>query len=431
MKIGLLTNSFPPNKDGVSVAVDGLMKNLEKLGHQVFVVTPEIPGINYPKNVLALPSFSLDEKISTDRRLSNLYSGKVVSFFKENKIQVIHSHDTISGGAEAVLIALQLDIPCVHTFHTLVEEYQYYSFPGYKSLVRKYLRAVCNSYDNVVAPSQKIYKHLLKMGVKIPLSLILNVPNLDDLKSPLNIKLLKRIKSIVDYKKGDPICLTFCRIAKEKGLYESINAIKKVLSTNPKVKYLIAGGGPEEQKLKDYIIVNNLEQNVFLLGPYSRKDLATISSIADLFLYTSTTDNLPTNIYEAMYFGLPVVSINDSSVDYLLKDGVNGFKSSLYRIPNNIIKILKGHKLKQVLSKNAQIEAKKIKPKAITEQHLNMYAQIIRSFENKKLEENTFTNQLEKFEKVVNKGLNPIGKLYQKIFIQNTELTKQRYKKSG
>ncbi|MEI6728167.1 MAG: glycosyltransferase [bacterium] len=428
MRIGLLTNSFPPNKDGVSVAVDSLMRNLQKLGHEVFVATPDIPANKYPKNVLALPSYSLDQKISTDRRLANLYSGKIVDFFKENKIQIIHSHDTISGGAEAVLIALQLDIPCIHTFHTLVEEYNYYNFPGYKPLVRKYLRAVCNSYDNVIAPSEKIYKHLLKMAVKIPLSLVPNVPNLDHLKAKVNPILLKQIKSKINYTVGDQICLTFCRIAKEKGLYEGINSMKKVFATNPKAKYIIAGGGPEEKKLKQYIDNNKLENKVFLIGEYSRRDLSTITSIAKLFLYTSTTDNLPTNIFEAMYFGLPVVSINDTSVDYLLKDSINGFKSTLNKIPVNIIKILKSHKLHKTLSQNAEQEAKKIKPKIITEQHLKLYSQIIRNFENNKLQENTFTDQLEKFEKVVNKGLNPIGKLYQKIFLQSPKPRNLRIK---
>ena len=418
MRIGILTNTFPPNKDGVSVAVDSLKRNLEKLGHKVFVATPEIPNTVYPKNVLALPSFSLDEKISSDRRLSNLYSGKIVDFFKSKDIQIIHSHDTISGGAEAVLIAFQLDIPCVHTFHTLVEEYQYYSFPGYKPLVRKYLRAVCNSYEIVIAPSSKIYKHLLKMGVKIPLSQIQNIPNLDDLRSPLNKTLLKKIKTKIGYSNKDQICLTFCRIAKEKGLYEGIESLKKVFKSKPNVKYIIAGAGPEEKALKDYLKKNKFENRVFLLGQYDRQDLNTIASLADVFVYTSTTDNLPTNIYESMFFGLPVVSINDSSVDYLLKDGENGFKSSLSKVPLNIIKILNDQVLLKRLSKNAKLSAKKIKPRGVTEQHLKLYNQTIKSFENKKLEQNAFTTQVDKFQKIINKGLNPIGKLYQKIFIQ-------------
>ena len=418
MRIGILTNTFPPNKDGVSVAVESLYQNLHKLGHKVYIVTPQIPEVKYSQNILALPSFELDEKISTDRRLSNLYSSEIVKFFKKNRIQIIHSQDTISGGAEAVLVGLQLDIPTIHTFHTLVEEYQYYSFPGYKPLVRKYLGAVCNSYDCVIAPSEKIYKHLLKMGVKIPITLISNVPNLKPLKKPINQDLITKIKTQINYRKNDQICLTFCRLALEKGLYEGINSLKSFLKNNPKGKYLIAGGGPEEQKLSTFIREHNLQNKVFLLGNYDRSDLSSICSLAKVFIYTSQTDNLPTNIFEAMYFGLPVVSINDLSVDYLLINGINGFKSSLNKISENVTKLFKSPILLKKFGGQAKLATKKLKPKIIVEEHLKLYNQIIKKFEQQKLVPIDFTNRLEKLEKIINKGFNPIGKLYKKLFIQ-------------
>ena len=47
MRIGLFTDTYPPFINGVSTSVNMLKNALEKLGHEVFVVTVNTEGYEY------------------------------------------------------------------------------------------------------------------------------------------------------------------------------------------------------------------------------------------------------------------------------------------------------------------------------------------------------------------------------------------------
>ena len=115
MRIGILTNSYPPNLNGVSVAVANLEKALTKLGHSIFVVTPQVPGVIYAENVLPLKSYSAPSHASSDLRMPYDFISQTVKFLQQNQVEILHSQDTLVGGVESVIIAMKLKIPCVHT----------------------------------------------------------------------------------------------------------------------------------------------------------------------------------------------------------------------------------------------------------------------------------------------------------------------------
>src|SRR5690606_27370413 len=67
------------------------------------------------------------------------------------------------------------------------------------------------------------------------------------------------------------IILTVSRLLIRKGFVEAIKALKMVIEVYPETKYLIAGGGHDQNKLKGLIASLNLDKNIFLLG--SRMDV--------------------------------------------------------------------------------------------------------------------------------------------------------------
>ena len=71
------------------------------------------------------------------------------------------------------------------------------------------------------------------------------------------------------------------------------------------LKYFICGEGKKRKEYQKFIIDNNLQNNIKLLG--FRKDIPTILSIADCFIMPSKREGLPRSIMEAEVLGLPCI----------------------------------------------------------------------------------------------------------------------------
>jgi len=416
MRVGILTNTYPPNLNGVSVAVYSLKQNLEKLGIKVFIATPGIKGYKYAKNILPLRSASVPKQISPDLKLPYLYTNQVKKFFSKNKVDIIHTHDTFLGGPEGAMLGLEMKLPTIHTFHTITEDYEYFPIPGYKQLVSNIIRDVCNQYDHIIAPSTKVYQYLLQKGVGSPISNILNVPNLEGITKVIKPKIVQETAENLGIKSTDFVVVTFCRLAKEKGIYEGIQTLEPLFKKYPNIKYLLAGWGPEEDKLKKYAHKHKLQKNVLFYGKYQRSELPLISQLSKLFLFTSKTENLPTNIWEASYLNLPCVSITDSSVEYLLIDGYNSLIGEMNTLPVLVEKIYKNPNLLKELSHNARISASQLKPSTIAKQHLELYKQVKNIHSSHMAETNSISELITtRWNNLIKKGLVKTQQSYKKL----------------
>ena len=135
MRIGLFTDTYPPQINGVSVSVKMLKEALEKQGHTVYVVTANNESAfkyNYNEKTRVLKVPAIETGIY-DYRLSRIYPAQVIKMIRSWKLEIIHSHQEFSIGIMARLLAKEFKIPVVHTFHTLYEENIYY-------LQKKYIK---------------------------------------------------------------------------------------------------------------------------------------------------------------------------------------------------------------------------------------------------------------------------------------------------
>lgn len=378
MKVGILTNTYPPMKNGVCMAICGLEKSLKSKGIEVFIATPRLEGIVYPANVFAMRCAKVPDKISGDLKLPTGYFKDVKKYFKEKQIDILHSHDTIFGGIEGDYIAEDLGIPCVHTFHTMIEQYSQFRFPYYHSIIKRGIYEVCNSADHIIAPSKKSYNYLLELGIRTPISQMYNVPYLATIEFDVPNNDFKNIVNDDDF-----VFLSFCRLSPEKNVESGIAILEPILKYNPRVKYIIAGDGPQREELEQLCKTKKIEKQVIFIGKYALENLANIvkNTNSKAFLFSSESENLPTNMLEAMFLGLPVLAINDESVDYLLDDGINGFKKDKKILGQYCQKIINDKNLLQRLSDNAKETADQFIAQDIGQKHINLYQTVITSYQ--------------------------------------------------
>ena len=128
MKIGIFTDTYLPDINGVASSSQILRNELVKHGHEVLVVTTEIKkGSVYEgePNVYRLSGIEL--KNLYDYRLASFFSAKAMKTIKHMNLDLIHIQTEFSVGIFGKIAAHLLNIPIVYTYHTQYEDYVHYA----------------------------------------------------------------------------------------------------------------------------------------------------------------------------------------------------------------------------------------------------------------------------------------------------------------
>lgn len=116
--------------------------------------------------------------------------------------------------------------------------------------------------------------------------------------------------------------LTVGRLVKVKNISLQLEALADVAKIFPKVKLVIAGGGPEKGKLQKLVKKLKLKDKVEFIG--WQDNLAPYYENADLFLLTSNNEGWGMAVIEAMSAGCPVILTDVGCAGEVVKNGENG-----------------------------------------------------------------------------------------------------------
>ncbi len=405
MRIGLFTDSYPPYINGVSTSVLMLKQGLEKLGHEVYVVTVNSENFHYKKedNVLMIPGIPIG---IMDFRITSLYPLKAQKIIKGWNLDVIHTHTEFGVGSFARLIAKQYNIPLVHTYHTMYEEYIYYITKGYfdgasKKLVEYLTLFLCDkTVEELIVPTKKTYdlfkeKYKVKRDVHIIPSGIDVTRFYKENIDPLKISTLKKELNI---KKDDFIILYVGRIAKEKSIDFLIKNLKAIIKKVPKARMIIVGDGPDVNDLVMLVHETKLDNHVTFTGKVPWNEVPRYYQLANVFVTASTTETQGLTVIEAMAAEKPVVAIKDESFELVMTDKQDGlFFETDKEYQDLIIKLYKDKSYGKMIAKQAKITANLYNPIVYAKRVLEVYQSVI----------NKDTN-------VLNKVINNVKKVFLK-----------------
>jgi glycosyltransferase involved in cell wall biosynthesis len=119
--------------------------------------------------------------------------------------------------------------------------------------------------------------------------------------------------------------LFLSRLEKRKGLYELIEAYKK-LKSNPVINFTltVCGDGFELESLKEIIESDKIE-GVRIVGYVTGEQKKQAFQDAHIFVFPSHGEGMPNAVLEAMGFGLPVITTPVGGVIDFFVDGKNGY----------------------------------------------------------------------------------------------------------
>lgn len=365
MRIGLFTDTYPPYINGVSTSVLMLKQGLEKLGHTVYVVTVNAEDFSYKKedNVLRIPGVPTG---ILDYRLTSLYPIRALNIIKKWNLDIIHTHTEFGIGSFARLISKQYNIPLVHTYHTMYEEYIYYITKGYfdsasKKLVEYLTLFLCDkTIDELIVPTKKTYdlfkdKYKVKRDVHI-IPTGINVTRF--YKENIDAKEVEEIRKDLGLSSKDYVILYVGRIAKEKSIDFLINNLKRIIKKIPRAKMVIVGDGPDMKELMELSSKNKLDKNIIFTGKVSWNDVPKYYQLANIFATSSTSETQGLTVIEAMAASKPVVAVKDESFELVITDGQDGlFFTNDDEYVNSVIELYNNKSLTSHISSQARITA--------------------------------------------------------------------------
>lgn len=392
MRIGIFTETYTPYISGL-VTSEVMLKNaLEKQGHEVYVVTANLESFKYEYNieekVLRIPGLPTG---IYDSRLTSIYPIQAVNKIRSWKLDVIHSQTEFAIGTFARLIAKQYNIPLVHTYHTMYEDYIHYITKGYfkkssKKLVEYFTKFYCDTTaTELIVPTNKTYKlfkekyhfekniHIIPTGIEVERFYEENIDK----------KELNNLRKVLKISKKDFVILFVGRLAEEKNVEFLIEAQKKLNDKYNSIKLLIVGDGPDKEKYEKLSEKLGLRNNIIFTGKASWTEMPYYYHISNVFATASKTETQGLTIIEAMASNITPICMRDEAFQSMITEELNGlFFETLEEYQGHIIELYeKPEKLKKY-NKQARIQAEHYSSKNYAERVLEVYNRAIKEKES-------------------------------------------------
>jgi len=316
MRVVIITESFPPDINGVAHCVLRVAELLTRYGHHPLVIAPQPPGSrreesSFPFPVVRVPAAPLPGYPSF--RLG-LPSRRVQAALIRHKAEVVHLASPVCLGAHGAAVARRLGLPTVAVYQTDLPSYAraYRLGRAGETFAWRWLRGIHNSAARTLAPSTVTATGLLGRGIG---NVWLWGRGVDTQRfDPAKRSQELRAALLGEAAQGDLLVGYVGRLATEKRveLLAGITAL-------PGVRLVIVGAGPAEAMLRQHM------PDAIFLGERRGEELAAIYASLDVFVHSGPYETFGQTLQEAAASGLPVVAPAAGGPLDLVADGVTGY----------------------------------------------------------------------------------------------------------
>lgn len=328
MKILITTDWYTPAVNGVVTSVKNLRRELEARGHEVRILTlsPDLRS-ETAAGVTRIGSIGAG-RIYPGARLRTALAGRWVRQLVEWGPDVVHSQCEFSTFFLARRIAEELNVPLVHTYHTVYEDYTHYFSPSVRwgrRAAAVFSRWITGQTDCVIAPTGKVRQLLLGYGVERPVLVIPSGIDLRRFRRPRDPMAEAVLRASLEIPAGRTVLLFVGRLAAEKNVEELLE-LRKALGDRP-VTLLLVGDGPHRQALEARAAELGLAApDVIFAGQVPPEQVADWYRLGTVFVSASTSETQGLTYAEALASGLPVLCRADPCLDGVIRRGENGWQ---------------------------------------------------------------------------------------------------------
>lgn len=359
MNIGIFSDTYFPQLNGVATSIQTLRQELEKRGHQVYIFTPYDPrqARENDGHIFRLPSMPV--LFVRNYRGCFVCPPHILHKINQLHLDIVHTQTEFSLGLLGKVISTTHGIPMVHTYHTMYEDYVHYIARGHlisPEGAREFSRFFCNTAMAIIAPSQKTESLLHSYGVQKPISVIpTGIDTTHFRKSNYTPAEILELRHSLGLQADTPVILSIGRIAKEKSIDLIIGALPELLQRLPQTKMVIVGEGNETENLHQYGNSLGIGSHLIFTGGKSWQEIGKYYQLGDVFCSASLSETQGLTFAESMAAGIPVVARRDPCIANIITDGKTGMLfDHPEELPDLLYHILTDQPLREKLSAAAQ-----------------------------------------------------------------------------
>lgn len=322
LRVALVTETYPPEVNGVAATISRVVEGLRERGHPLQLVRPRqapaqeaaaglqsgevlMRGFNiprYPQLKMGLPA---------RRSLLRLWTAQ--------RPDVVHIVTEGPLGWSALQAATHLKLPVVSDFRTNFHAYSsHYGVGWLRAPVMAYLRSFHNRTQCTMVPTETLRSELAASGFQGLRVVARGV----DTQRFTPARRSDHLRAQWGASPNTLVALCVGRLAAEKNLGALIEAAAAMREHQPGMRLVLVGDGPERARMQKHCA------NAVFAGVRHGDDLAAHYASADLFLFPSMTETFGNVVPEAMASGLAVVAYDHAAAGQLIRHGHNGLLAS-------------------------------------------------------------------------------------------------------
>lgn len=352
MKILITTDTYRPTINGVVTSIESLKKALDRLGHDVRILTfSDSFNSKQEDDIYYMGSLGAG-KFYPDARMNKLFYNRFYEDIMDWKPDIVHSQTEFTMFIQAKKIAKDLDIPLLHTYHTIYEDYTHYFSLNKKigkELAKQFTKQIIKTTDGVVVPTNKIYNLLTEYNIHEDIYVAPTGINVQKLSECDDFD----IRSGYKIPEDKHIVLFLGRIGKEKNITEILQYLENI--DRDDIVFIIAGAGPFLAELKDICSNSKIRDRLIFTGMIDSSKVGNFYSKADVFVSASTSETQGLTFIESMACSTPIICRHDDCLDGVLIDGKTGFGyDTEEEFIDYLNQILDNKKLRDKMGKNCK-----------------------------------------------------------------------------
>ena len=318
MKLAIVTETFPPEINGVAMTFGVIASELGRRGHSVAVYRPrrrDLPQQRAPSDFLEIPMPGFPIPGYPLLRFGLPAGSRLRRDWTAERPDLVHVATEGPLGLSAVRAARSLGIPVTSSFHTNFHAYTpHYRIPLLRSAALGWLRHVHNLTLRTFAPTEELCAELSSAGFR-NLSLLSRGVDTRQFRPERRSQTLRNEWNVGP---SDPVVIHVGRMAAEKNYPLLLRVYAAMKRANPACRFVLAGEGPLKRALM------KAHPDCVFAGFFSRDEIGRYYASADVYIHASLTETFGNVLTEAMASGLAPAGFDYAAARMLVKDGVSG-----------------------------------------------------------------------------------------------------------
>lgn len=309
MKIGLVCPYNLTKGGGVQEVVLALQHRLTSRGHKVKIITPLPRDVNladWPEAVFIGAATDIKSPFATTAQVSvSLKAEEIESVLAGEAFDILHFHEPWVPMISRQLLSRSNCIN-IATFHARLPDT--FMSKSIEAVVTPYTKPLLRHLHGLTAVSDAAAEYVRSLTDR-PIRII-----------PNGIDLSTYQQKRTDTMAAPTTILFIGRLEKRKGLKYLLQAFDLLQKTHPDMKLVIAGDGPDREKLESFVQDQKIK-HVSFEGFVDERRKQELLREADLFCSPALYgESFGIVLLEALASGLPVVAGDNPGYESVLRD---------------------------------------------------------------------------------------------------------------